>query len=69
MTTVCNICSIYCIIFIYIRVHGGMVEQGQKVEERKRSGSLRNKVRNWSCLSHVLLFNVIFILFAVFECV
>jgi hypothetical protein len=42
-----------------------MTEQRKEVEEGKKSGSLRNKVREWSCLLHVFFFHFTFYLFLV----
>ncbi len=45
---VCNIHFIWSIIFIHLRVREGMVERGRKMEGRKKSGLLGNKVRRLS---------------------
>jgi hypothetical protein len=47
-------------------VRGEAVGRGIEVEEEKRSGSLKNKVRKWNCLLHVPFFRY-FTLLAVFE--
>jgi hypothetical protein len=66
---VCNIRSIWSVMFIYLRVREGMVERGRKMEGRKKSGSLRNKVRKLSLFVACPFFVIFFflILFAVLE--